>query len=424
MLEFILLMGYYVTLFLFGITMSFVFCDVVDEFENNRTPFIFLCVFCVITQLMTWLILGDKITWCLYPLLVHIPIAFVLHKYYYASLFDACISIMIAYFLCQPSKWLGLVAYTLTNSTNIELIVKIIVLITLGNFVTRMMYSRMYHIFDHGMRWKVVFCIVPVVYYFYDYFTGVYSDFFNTNSLLIVEFLPFVLCLSYFNFLLSYQHEYEQKMVARHNNELNEVVLKQQKKELESIKKSSEKVRLLRHDMRHLINHVTYLLNEGNSEGALKLLNGYNDAIESTYMNYYCDNEMLNYIISEFASRCEKEEIKFETDIKITSTLHLDDTILISILSNGIENAMNAQKGLNKEDRYISLYLKSKENKLLLSIKNPYEKEPTFDHDGNPMTDKKGHGYGVRSIRHMTESVGGSCEFLVKDGLFILRLVI
>ena len=133
--------------------------------------------------------------------------------------------------------------------------------------------------------------------------------------------------------------------------------------------------------------------------------------------------EMLNYIISDFASRCKKEDIPFETDIKLMTSLNIDETILISILSNGLENAINAQKGLNKEDKKISLYLKTKEDKLLLSIKNPFDQKPIFD-EGMPISTQDGHGYGVKSIKHLTESVGGSCEFLVKDKLFILRLVL
>ena len=155
----------------------------------------------------------------------------------------------------------------------------------------------------------------------------------------------------------------------------------------------------------------------------MKMLSGFNDLIETTYVESYCENEMLNYIISYIAAKCEKEQIRFEVNVKIPETLPIDETILVSILSNGIENAINAQKTLPNEKKVIYLYLKTKEDKILLSIKNPFDKRPVFE-EGMPISNNEGHGYGSRSIKYLTESLGGSCEFLVKDDLFVLRMVV
>ena len=44
--------------------------------------------------------------------------------------------------------------------------------------------------------------------------------------------------------------------------------------------------------------------------------------------------------------------------------------------------------------------------------------------DGLPLSTRKGHGYGTRSIRYMTERLGGHCQFSAQEGLFILRVVL
>ncbi|SCN23734.1 hypothetical protein N3C_1466 [Clostridium sp. N3C] len=95
-----------------------------------------------------------------------------------------------------------------------------------------------------------------------------------------------------------------------------------------------------------------------------------------------------------------------------------------SILSNGLENAIHAvsKLGTNKE-RSINLDLRMYGDKLLLSIKNPYEDEIDML-DGIPQAKEKGHGFGSQSIKYVTEKLKGNCQFIAKDGEFALRVVL
>ena len=67
--------------------------------------------------------------------------------------------------------------------------------------------------------------------------------------------------------------------------------------------------------------------------------------------------------------------------------------------------------------------IKTVDEKLLLSVKNPVDKTPVFS-DGLPVSEKKGHGYGTKSIRYMAERLGGKCKFSVENGWFVLRIII
>ena len=103
--------------------------------------------------------------------------------------------------------------------------------------------------------------------------------------------------------------------------------------------------------------------------------------------------------------------------------LKQDVMLVASILSNGLDNAFNAQAVIDPEKRYIKLLIKHSEGKLLLSVKNPVEKAPVFV-SGLPVTNQKGHGYGTQSIRYLAERMGGNCQFSVQDGAFVLRVVL
>ena len=101
----------------------------------------------------------------------------------------------------------------------------------------------------------------------------------------------------------------------------------------------------------------------------------------------------------------------------------VDEMLFCSILSNALDNAMNAQDSLPREKQNIKIMLKNMDGKTLLSVKNTISKAPEFS-DGLPVTTRKGHGYGTQSIRYITEKLGGNCQFSVCDNYFLLRVVL
>lgn len=137
-----------------------------------------------------------------------------------------------------------------------------------------------------------------------------------------------------------------------------------------------------------------------------------------TYSTYH------SFSLSEypFSTKCNSQNVRFIYTIELEE-LTVDEVLFSSILSNALDNALNAQKELSVSLRTIRLILKSAHNKLLLSVENPVAKQPLFS-DGLPVTNEKGHGYGTQSIRYMTEHLGGNCQFLTQDNTFTLRVII
>ena len=200
------------------------------------------------------------------------------------------------------------------------------------------------------------------------------------------------------------------------------ISFEQQKKEMELIKEKEHEVRILRHDMRLYLNTLIMYINENDKDSALKLASTLVSNIDATKLHYYCSNDTINYIISDYAEKCKKASIILQTSIQL-SNLPTDEIMLSSILSNGLDNAINATSSLPVENRSIKLMLKTDNDKLLLSIRNHFEGNIVFS-DGIPVSNKPGHGYGTQSIRYMTEKLGGNYQFMVDDNEFVLRVVI
>lgn len=63
------------------------------------------------------------------------------------------------------------------------------------------------------------------------------------------------------------------------------------------------------------------------------------------------------------------------------------------------------------------------DDKLLLSIKNPYAHRVEMV-DGIPQTEGDGHGLGTHSIKYIAEKLNDNCQFVAEGGQFALRVVL
>ena len=279
-------------------------------------------------------------------------------------------------------------------------------------------------IFHKNTRSVLIFSSVPFVYYLYDYTVSVYTDLWEAHAYLISEFLSFFLCVVFVVFCLVYYREYEKKMQTQQTNQIIEIALQQQAKEIEAIRKSHLETNLLRHDMRLLLSNLALCVEHNDKENARNLISGYVAQVESTALRRYCQNDTINYILTNFESKCEKASVCFRVDLEM-ETLKVDEIVFASILSNALDNALNAQLTLPEKDRLIRLMLKDSDGKLLLSVKNPFRSDDHLDYVNQiPAGEKDGHGYGTQSILYMTEKLGGKCQFSVQNDLFILRVVL
>lgn len=164
-------------------------------------------------------------------------------------------------------------------------------------------------------------------------------------------------------------------------------------------------------------------IEQNDTEHAKSYIKEIIEAADKTAMQKYCENELVNIILSSYKNTMSDRGIRLVHSIFIPKTLHISDVDLTSILSNGLENAIHAVSELEPERRVITLDFRMNEEKLLLSIKNPYIHKVDMM-DGIPQAKRDGHGLGTQSIKYVTEKLKGNCQFVAKDGQFALRVVL
>lgn len=406
---------------IFGVVLSVAFSGITLSWKNSlyNLPF---CLLCGGLQLAVLLLSSEQAVWYAYPLIAHFPVVLYLIFVFQRRFSTALVAVLSAYLFCQPAKWLGILIYQLSQSTSLEYIARLLCLVVVGISTVKFATPSLSGIFNKDLRSLLVFGIVPLVYYLFDYGTVVYTDFWQVDNQLAFEFLPCLLCITFLLFCTIYYREYEQKADAKRKEQVVRIVAQQQAKYTENVKQLDQELRILRHDMLHVLNRLTIYIDSNDIPKAKEVLRSYISHIDGTQLTRFCSCDTVNYILSAFSANCEKEHIKLHCDIHL-DTLKTDELLFCSILQNALDNAYNAQLLLPQNRRSINLLLKYMDDKLLLSVKNPTNDVPLFS-DGLPLSRNPGHGYGTQSIRYLTERLGGRCQFSCHDGLFILRVVL
>lgn len=192
---------------------------------------------------------------------------------------------------------------------------------------------------------------------------------------------------------------------------------------VEDMRQAEEAMRIERHDMRHRLQSLAALVREGEQTAALEYIGASQDALDGTSRPSFCKNVILDAVLASFFERARERGIQVEPRLAVPDPLPVDATELSTVLGNALENAIRACEELPREDRRILCTCIAKPA-LMLEIANPYAGELRFGPDGLPLSERPGHGIGVRSIVAFAEKNGAVCQFQAEDGWFKVQIAL
>ena len=411
-----------VTTLLFGVYISAAFLGIR---MNRKNAFILFGFSCSVGALflLSFILFGEGVTEQIYPLIIHFPLVLFLTCFYKYRTALSVLSVLTAYLCCQLSNWIGIAVLYFTHKWWVYYSVRIVITVVGFAFLMRFISDATSGLWQKPSRAIMILSIMPFIYYFFDYATSVYTELLYSGIDVVVEFLGFVLCISYILFMVLYFKQYEEKCEEQRRLQLIKMQQEQSKKEIEAIKRSEQTVSIIRHDMRHFLSNISAFVSNGETEKAQEYIGDIIDAIDKTTAKKYCKNETVNMILSFNEEKIKNNGIDFVYNIQIPEKLPFSDVDLTAILSNGIENAIKAVIPLEEGKRHIELDMRMNEEKLLISVKNTFSEMPEFV-DSLPHTERVGHGIGTQSIQYVAEKLKGNCQFTIDDNMFVLRVIL
>ena len=231
-----------------------------------------------------------------------------------------------------------------------------------------------------------------------------------------------VLILMLFNYGTIFSALYRQLLLYR--KQQSERILQEQKNTLEAQLDSQLNIRKMKHDIKGYTATLSGLLAARKMDEALTYLKGV-EAEMDTLTGQFCANPYINAVVVHYFGKFEDMGAECRVDIQVGEE-ELPYMDLCQILSNGLENACDALKGLEKEKRKVSVQMRYNRNYLLIRIRNKCRDDLYVEQGEIPATDKAGqdHGFGLATVKEAAERLDGESFCYTEDGYFILDVML
>lgn len=257
---------------------------------------------------------------------------------------------------------------------------------------------------------------------------GLYQNIISTTTQNVLKINIFSLALlsvytvsitGFYMFLKSYQKELINNFDTKILNKQIENIM-----EISELKAQSDnELRILRHDMKHVLVTISTLINNGEIEQAQELINSYNVSIENTKRKRYCNDPLINSVLEYYEQQCINNDINFKTKINnFEELLTIPSNEIVIVISNCLDNAINASLKL-KNNRAVTFIFLNNNGRLILQIKNKYDGNISFDTNNLPTNDKEEHGFGTKSIELFAKRNNITLDYAVTKTTFEITLL-
>lgn len=270
---------------------------------------------------------------------------------------------------------------------------------------------------DHYYRGVMIFVIL-------DYALIVASKYFSEYSLLnVIPVSIFVIVIILYSIWLP-------QLIIREQQISNS--LEYQKRVMQNYTslymKHEQEMRRISHDIKHVLSTIEGLLKDNNREKIEEVLDETRAAIKDKYNVGYCDNVLINAILTDYAEKFRTLKMVFEVTARLPDTINvtdLDMTILLhNILSNAYEYCSNMEE---KDGKKVEMKFYTVRNYLCLTCRNPLEGEVC--REGNFFKSNKDevgayHGIGLESIQNTVDKYSGEFSISTDNGTFDISLML
>lgn len=216
--------------------------------------------------------------------------------------------------------------------------------------------------------------------------------------------------------------------IKKENKMLRESVEKEVQNYIAS-SRENQKVREMYHDIKNHIICIDELYKSGNSELAseyIQKIEGSLKKYESVRNEFNTGNIISDSILKNKKSMCDEDGINFECKVDFSRYDFLDMEDFCTILSNLLDNAIEACLHVENSDRYIKISNSIVNNFSLLIVENSKENE--IKKDGNKILtskkDKSIHGIGIDNVRSCVKKYDGDMKIDYDESSFKVRIMI
>ncbi|HBK02169.1 MAG TPA: hypothetical protein DDY77_03980 [Clostridiales bacterium] len=196
-------------------------------------------------------------------------------------------------------------------------------------------------------------------------------------------------------------------------------IWKLQKKQYEMSKQNIEIINMKCHDLKH---HIHSIGDGAIGKDALCELEEHISIYDSSAKT---GNDALDVILTEKSLLCNKEKINFGYIVDGERLNFMKKEDIYALFGNIIDNAIEAVLKLEEAKRVISLKVKASGKMLVVNAFNYFDGALNIE-NGEIKTvkhDKAYHGFGLKSIKYISQRYNGDFQITAENGVFTLTII-
>lgn len=195
---------------------------------------------------------------------------------------------------------------------------------------------------------------------------------------------------------------------------------------IHAVEKNHQEIRKMRHDMLNHYTVIDYYLRTNQIHECQSYISQLKTSLNQVPLYYHTGNDIVDLIINQKIYACQGEYIDFNIQAYLPTPTVILATDLCVVLSNLMDNAIEAVLELPPNMRQISVKIHPHQSKLLLDFSNTVSESP-IENGTLKRRSKKNpldHGYGLLNVSYVVEKYNGYMHYTCDNNLFSISLLI
>ena len=277
-------------------------------------------------------------------------------------------------------------------------------------YFKRISHQRAVLFFVGSVEYIIVFYIMNIGWYGFTIHT-----FILTICLIFMLFM-LIVCLL---IIIEY------KVIARINH-----LLKSKENSMRQnyalINQEIERNRKINHDNKHDLEYLYNCFKQKDYNCGIDYIQKKKKHYKLIQRNYvWTGHGSIDFLINRAKAQADEKKILFTIEVDIVE-IPIEEYDFFSVLSNLLDNAIEAASQNNEGEGRITLQILSLNNVFKLKIENTYLIEPDKrgKHFVSNKEDKELHGWGIENVKEVVNRYEGEIDIKYGNGIFLVDLIL
>lgn len=235
----------------------------------------------------------------------------------------------------------------------------------------------------------------------------------EVSGLLVINLIIFYLYNALENFY-----------IQKKEQELTKQQINMYENELEIMKKSYYNIRALRHDMKHHMMELKFLVKKGEYDEILTYIDSMGVFILNSDEYVDSGNKEIDSTLNYLLQKADKILDNTKINIVLPENLSVHTFSINVILGNLLENAIDAAQ--KSKEKYLSIDMRTKRGLLFITIENSYDGSIQLNKNEivTSRKNKESHGIGLKNVKMIVEEQGGQMQVMWVNNRFVVKVML